>query len=69
MAVPRPDTTLLALAERRPIIRGRYSFMVPGFARALAAAALLGVAAAAPATAEAVGNIRDRTLYLSTYAS
>jgi hypothetical protein len=43
--------------------------MEPGFARALAAAALLGVAAAAPATAEAVGNTRDRTLYLSAYAS
>jgi hypothetical protein len=37
--------------------------------RALAAAALLDLAAAAPATAEAAGNTRDRTLYISAYAS
>ena len=42
---------------------------MPDFARALAAAALLGLAAAAPAVAEAAGNTRDRTLYLSAYAS
>jgi hypothetical protein len=44
---------------------------VPEFARALAAAALLGLAAAAPAIAEAAaaGSIRDRKLYISAYAS
>ncbi|MBD0270378.1 MAG: hypothetical protein ICV73_00490 [Acetobacteraceae bacterium] len=43
--------------------------MVLKFARALAAAALLGLAAAAPAVAETAGNPRDRTLYVSAYAS
>ena len=42
---------------------------MPEFARALAAAALLNLAAAAPAIAEAAGNTRDRTLYVSAYAS
>jgi hypothetical protein len=42
---------------------------MPEFATALAAAALLGLAAAAPAVAEAAGNTRDRTLYVSAYAS
>jgi hypothetical protein len=50
-------------------IRGRCSFKVPALAKALAAAALAGVATAAPAAAEAAGNIRDRTLYISAYAS
>ena len=43
--------------------------MVLKFARALAAAALPGLAAAAPAVAETAGNSRDRTLYVSAYAS
>jgi hypothetical protein len=42
---------------------------MPDFARALAAAALLGLAAAAPAVAEGARNTRDRTLYISAYAS
>lgn len=42
---------------------------MPEFATALAAAALLGLAAAAPVVAEAAGNTRDRTLYVSAYAS
>ena len=42
---------------------------MPEFARALAAAALLGLAAAAPAVAETAGNARQRTLYVSAYAS
>jgi hypothetical protein len=41
---------------------------MPRFARALAAAALLGLAAAAPAAAEGAGGIRGRRLYLSAYA-
>jgi hypothetical protein len=51
------------------ITRGRCRFKVPAFAKALAAAALAGVATAAPAAAETAGNIRDRTLYISAYAS
>jgi hypothetical protein len=42
---------------------------MPDFARALATAALLGPAAAAPAFAEGAGNTRNRTLYISGYAS
>ena len=39
------------------------------FTKALAVATLLSLAAAAPAVAEAAGNTRDRTLYISAYAS
>lgn len=42
---------------------------MPKFTSALAAAALLILAAATPAVAESAGNTRDRTLYISAYAS